>query len=112
MRGAAEFGASGDPDWVPGKDVQERSRLLAAMRRWGVESLEALHARSIDDPEWFWRAVVEDLGIDFSSPFERVRDESEGKPFPKWFIGGKINAASLCVHRHAVGPLAGKDAVI
>ncbi|WP_028266078.1 AMP-binding protein [Arthrobacter sp. MA-N2] len=112
MRGAAEFGASGDPEWVPGKDVLERSRLLAAMRRWGVESLEALHARSIDDPEWFWRAVVEDLGIDFSTPFERVRDESLGKPFPSWFVGGRVNAASLCVHRHALGPLAGKDAVI
>jgi acetyl-CoA synthetase len=112
MRGTSEFGASADPVWIPGKDVRDRSRLLAAMRCWGVASLEALHAQSIDDPEWFWRAVVEDLRIDFREPFTQVRDDSQGKPLPTWFVGGRINAASLCVHRHAAGPLASKEAVV
>jgi acetyl-CoA synthetase len=112
MRGTAEFGASRDPAWVPGQDVRDRSRLLGAMSRWAIDSLEALHARSIDDPEWFWAAVVQDLGIDFSAPFDRVRDETDGKPFPRWFVNGRVNAATLCSHRHASGHLAGKDAVV
>lgn len=112
MLGSAEFGAAGDSTWIPGPEVLERSRLLASMARWGFDSLEALHERSIDDPEWFWRAVIEDLHIDFSVPFAQVRDESQGKALPAWFTGGRINAASLCVHRHAVGALATKEAVI
>lgn len=112
MRGSAEFGVAGDAVWVPGNEVRDRSRLLAAMTDWGYDRLEALHERSIDDPEWFWRRVVQDLHIDFSTPFERVRDDSEGKPFPRWFTGGHVNAASLCAHRHAMSALAGKKAVI
>jgi acetyl-CoA synthetase len=102
--------------WVPGDEVRSRSRLLAALRAWGHTEDEAgfaeLNERAIADPEWFWRAVVDDLGIDFSTGFAQVLDESEGKPFPRWFPGGGLNVAELCVHRHARGPLAEKTAVV
>jgi acetyl-CoA synthetase len=100
------------PAWIPAEADRRRSRLLGAMRRWGYATLADLHAASVDDPEWFWRAVGADLGIDFDEPFDRVLDDSEGKPFPRWFPGGRLNAAALCAHRHAVGPHAGKLAVV
>ncbi|MEU5844860.1 acetyl-coenzyme A synthetase N-terminal domain-containing protein [Saccharopolyspora shandongensis] len=53
-----------------------------------------------------------DLDITFSAPFERVIDDSAGKPFPCWFPGGRLNVASLCAHRHATGDLAAKEAVV
>ena len=112
MRGTGLFGAGNTPAWVPGEVERKRSRLLAAMQRWGYATVEELHRASVDDPEWFWRAVVEDLGVTFTEPFERVLDDSEGKPFPRWFAGGRLNAATLCSHRHAIGPVAGKNAVV
>ncbi|MBC9226483.1 AMP-binding protein [Aeromicrobium sp. 636] len=112
MRGPGLFADPATPVWVPSAQQRERSRLLTAMQRWGHDSVESLHAASIDDPEWFWRAVVEDLRIDFSAPFSRVKDESAGVPFPRWFVGGRLNAADLCSHRHATGPLADKAAVV
>ncbi|MCP2288846.1 AMP-binding protein [Nocardia amikacinitolerans] len=104
------------PAWVPGDGARERSRLLAAMRSWGLNTDTAavteLNRRAIADPEWFWRAAVADLGVEFTTPFERVLDESEGKPFPRWFPGGRINVAQLTAHRHASGPAADRLAVI
>lgn len=103
-------------DWVPGPDVVARSRLFAALRSWGYSGDRAgfaeMNERAIADPEWFWRAVVEDLNVDFTAPFTKVLDESEGKPFPKWFPGGRINLAQLTAHRHAEGPLREKTAVV
>lgn len=102
--------------WNPGNEVRERSRLLTALKQWGFGSSDAavaeFHRRAASDPEWFWRAATEDLGVDFSTPFERVLDESAGKPFPKWFTGGRINVAELAVLRHGRGPLANKTVVI
>ncbi|MFJ5875409.1 MULTISPECIES: AMP-binding protein [unclassified Streptomyces] len=112
MGNTSPFGSPNAPVWVPGEAERERSRLLRAMRRWGHDTIENLHRASVDDPEWFWRAAVEDLGITFTKPFERVRDDSEGKPFPRWFTGGVLNAAEVCAHRHTTGPLAGKTAVV
>lgn len=112
MGAVARFGADGTPAWVPGEGERERSRLLTAMRRWGFDTLAELNAAAVKDPEWFWRAAVEDLDIAFSTDFARVLDDSAGTPFPRWFTGGRINAAQLCSHRHAAGKSAGKEAVV
>lgn len=112
MRGQGLFAGPGVGPWQPGEEQLRRSRLLAAMRRWGHETPQSLHAASIADPEWFWRAVVEDLDVDFSEPFTQVRDDSDGFPFPKWFTGGRLNVAQLCSHRHAEGPIADKNAIV
>lgn len=112
MQGPGPFGTPETPAWVPGHAVRKRSRLLAAMVQWGYTTLADLHEASVDDPEWFWRAVIEDLGIAFDEPFQRVLDDSAGKPFPRWFPGGRLNAATLCSHRHATGAMAAKTAVV
>jgi acetyl-CoA synthetase len=107
-----EPGPAREVIWVPGDDHVKRSRLLAALERWGYADLDEMHQASIDDPETFWRAVVDDLDVTFAAPFRRVLDDSDGKPFPRWFVGGHLNVAALCAHRHAAGAIAGKEAVI
>ncbi|MEJ2890309.1 AMP-binding protein [Actinomycetospora aeridis] len=103
---------STEPAWVPTAAQRERSRLLDAVARYGYDDLGDLHRSSVTDPERYWREVVDDLDIAFSEPFDRVLDESEGKPFPRWFPGGRINVASLCAGRHVDGPSGGKEAVV
>src|SRR5205807_8358823 len=71
------------------------------MRAHGTASYEELVKRSQDDIEWFWDAVVRDLGIEFSTPYERVLDASRGIEWATWFIGGEINLAHHCVDRWA-----------
>ncbi|MFT3852996.1 MAG: AMP-binding protein [Ilumatobacteraceae bacterium] len=78
----------------------------------GTDAVSGFLARSAADPEWFWRVALDDLGVQFSVPFARVRDDSVGKPFPRWFVGGRINVAELAALRHADGPRAGKVAVV
>lgn len=106
------FASPDAPIWVPGDKERDRSRLLAAMRSWGFDDLDALHRASIADPEWFWTAVTTHLNIEFRTPYQAVRTEVDGKPLPQWFIDGTLNAADLCCHRHATGALAEKSAVV
>jgi acetyl-CoA synthetase len=108
----AQTGAAPDMAWIPDDARLARSRLLAAVRRWGYADLGSMHEASIRDTESFWRAVVEDLDVSFARSFDRVLDESEGPTFPRWFPGGRLNVAALCAHRHAAGPLADKEAVV
>lgn len=102
--------------WLPSEGIKRRSRLLQAMRRWGfgddAEAVATCNRRAINDPEWFWRAALADLSVDFTVPFESVLDESDGKPFPRWFSSGQINVAELAALRHGRGPLASKTAVV
>src|SRR6266404_310967 len=86
--------------WRPTREYAERTRLARFMRSLGVGSLEELQRRSIAEPDWYWDAVVRDLGLRFSRPYTRVRDVSRGVQWPRWFEGGLMNFADNCVDRH------------
>lgn len=101
MLGRACFGNVGAAVWRPGPQHFARSRLAAAMKRWGYPSLEALHRASVDDPAWFWPAVAEDLGIPLAGTVHALCDASRGRAFPRWFAGATMNIAASCVDRHA-----------
>jgi acetyl-CoA synthetase len=44
---------------------------------------------------------VEDVGVEFSQPWDQVYDDSRGPAWTTWFIGGRLNVAHNCVHRWA-----------
>jgi len=87
--------------WRPTEDYVERANVTRFMRSHGIASYDELVKRSQDDIEWFWDAVVEDLGVEFSKAYHRVLDTSDGIPWAKWFTGGEINLAHNCVDKWA-----------
>jgi acetyl-CoA synthetase len=87
--------------WRPSSEVLERANVVRLMRRHGVDDYRGLVARSQDDPEWFWTAAVEDMGLEFSRSWQRVADLSRGPEWATWFVGGTVNIAHNCAHRWA-----------
>src|SRR5262249_55175766 len=64
-----------------------------------IGDFATLVRRSIDEPDWFWDAVVRFLGLPFETPYTQVLDTSEGIEWAKWFVGGRCNAATMCLAR-------------
>jgi len=87
--------------WRPSEDLVERANVTRFMHAHGIGSYQELVRRSRDDVEWFWDAVVKDLGIRFARPYDRVLDTSDGIPWARWFVGGTSNLALTCVDRWA-----------
>src|ERR671935_1261656 len=98
--------------WRPDEETLARANVVRLMRRHGFATYRELVARSIEEPEWFWPAVVEDLGIEFVEPWGQVVDLSRGPEWATWFVGGKLNIAWNCVHRWAASPHAAAAAAI
>jgi acetyl-CoA synthetase len=98
--------------WRPSADYVENANVTRFMRNHGIDSIDEFRRRSIEESEWFWDAVVEDLGIEFTTPYERVLDSSGGIPWSKWFIGGHVNLTHNCVDRHALGGRGDRVALI
>ena len=87
--------------WRPTADQIDTANVTRLMRSHGIERFDELVARSIAEPWWFWDAVVHDLDLEFSTPYERVFDLSNGAPWATWFVGGRTNIARQCVDRWA-----------
>jgi acetyl-CoA synthetase len=98
--------------WTPTDETLERANVVRLMRRHGISDYRELVQRSIDEPEWFWPAVIDDLGLEFFQPWKRFVDLSHGPEWATWFIGARLNVAWNCVHRWAAGPLAETEAAI
>src|SRR3989454_5094652 len=98
--------------WRPTPGYVDNANVTRLMRAHGIDSIDELRRRSVEDMEWFWDAVVKDLGIEFTTPYERVLDDSGGPAWTKWFIGGRVNLTYNCVDRHALSGRADRTALI
>ncbi len=79
--------------------------------KWHVPSIEdyrALHARSIADPNGFWRE--EGARLSWFHPFEHVLEWEP--PDAKWFGGGTTNACYNCVDRHVQAGFGEQTAIV
>jgi acetyl-CoA synthetase len=87
--------------WSPDPAEAGATNTGRFMATHGIDDFEVLVARSSTDPEWFWAAVVEFLGLPFDPPWTAVRDTSRGHPWATWFIGSGFNMSVACVDRWA-----------
>src|SRR5690348_3095520 len=90
--------------WQPTAEYVEQASVTRFMRAHGIETIAELRRRSVEDVSWYWDAVVKDLGIPFSKPYDAVLDESRGIEWARWFTGGHVNLTSACVDRWRSDP--------
>jgi acetyl-CoA synthetase len=88
-----------DAIWTPDDAVLEHSNVVRLMRKHDLSTYRELVARSVEDPEWFWPAAVEDMELELYQPWSQVVDVSRGPEWATWFLGAKLNIAWNCVHR-------------
>src|SRR2546427_1385447 len=88
------------PAWSPTTEQMHSSRLWRFMRAHQCATYPQLCERAARNPDWFWDALVKDLGIVWSAPYHAVMDVSPGLPFTRWFPGGLLNAYDSAVLRH------------
>jgi acetyl-CoA synthetase len=87
--------------WTPDERTLAHANVVRLMRKHGLDDYRELVRRSQEDPAWFWPAAIEDLGLEFSRPWERVFDDSRGPEWTTWFVDSRVSIARNCVHRWA-----------
>ncbi|WP_287417390.1 AMP-binding protein, partial [Oceanithermus sp.] len=100
------------PVWTPSEAYTRGSHLERLMRRLELPDYDALYAFSVERPDAFWKATLEQMGIEWFEPFKGYVDLSRGVMWPEWFPGGKLNLAHNATTRHATGERARQLALI
>ena len=68
-----------------------------------------LYQQSISDPEAFWGTAAEDLH--WYKKWDKVID-IDGKPVPRWFVGGEFNTCYNAIDRHVEAGRGEQTAII
>ena len=87
--------------WRPDPQRAAASHTSLFMAEHGISTFSELAHRSATDPEWFWPAVIDYIGLPFNPRWTTVRDTSRGHPWATWFQGSAINVSEACVDRWA-----------
>jgi len=77
------------------------SRLRKFLDKLEVSELAGLQDRARQDPDWFWSNAIDDIGIEWTQRPQRMCDSSAGIAWTKWWIGGRLNLATLACDRWA-----------
>lgn len=85
--------------WRPRDGAFAASPLGRMALRHGIEDFETIARRAVEDPEWFWAAVADDIGVRWLESYDEVLDLSDGIEFPHFFRGGRVNWADYAVDR-------------
>jgi len=88
--------------WQPDEKTIAKANVTAFMREHGIEDPALLVQNASTGIEWFWDSSVRATKIDWFEPYSYIVDASQGFPFTRWFIGGKLNITHNCVDRHAL----------
>ncbi|MEE9275735.1 MAG: AMP-binding protein, partial [bacterium] len=98
--------------WRPDEDLLQNSHIARFMKKMGFTDHRKFLAWSVEEHARFWEAVIEDMGLAWYKPYDRLLDMSEGFPWAKWFLGGETNIVLNCIDRHLDGPARDRTALI
>src|SRR4029079_9398499 len=104
---AAARVAAGEPPEVPGGRTRPAAggpRLGGFLRLTDQPTLDALQARAVKDPAWFWGAAADDLGIAWARRPRATMDASGGPAWTRWWDGASFDWSWA-----ATEPRAGRD---
>ena len=101
MRPQTSQRVPGDFTWTPSPEQLDAANVARLADTLGCGSYTELHRVSIEEPDLFWRAVVDDLALPLARGWEEVVDTSRGIEWATWFLGARLNVAEACVHRWA-----------
>ncbi len=87
--------------WTPTAEQAGASRLRHFIDSLGAGDLDGVARLAHDDPQRFWAAMADDIGIEWTRRFDTAMDTSEGLPWTHFWRGGKLNLARNAVTRWA-----------
>jgi acetyl-CoA synthetase len=92
-------GPVGNVVWIPSEVDIEHSNIEKFRQMTGEASLASLTERAKSDPDWFWRHVCMDLGIDFKSPPTRYYQPTADASRPNWCMDAQMNIVTSCLDK-------------
>ena len=85
--------------WIPDNKTISSIRLHKWIQELGLKDYDQFYAKSIQEPDWYWREAEKELGFSWKTPYKTVLDISNGIQFPDWYVGGTCNVVDSCLEK-------------
>lgn len=86
-----------DDVWHPTPEFLAGSNLAALIGRMRLPDYDAFLRASVEQPDRYWDETLRHMGIAFDPPARAFMDDSQGKPWARFFPGAGFNVAEACL---------------
>jgi len=98
--------------WRASPEVIAQSRIKHLIDALGCADYDDLVRRADADPAWFWDQTIRFMDFRFAEPYDPVLDLGQGQAWPRWCVGGRMNAVESLLDRHRGTPVYDRPAVV
>jgi len=98
--------------WQPGPAELAESGVARLVRALGVADYDELLAVSVAEPARYWDVATRFCDIAWTQPPRGHVDLSQGREFPRWFPGARLNWVDTVLAWSRRPATAGRDAVV
>lgn len=88
--------------WRPSQQTIDNANVTRFIKKHQLATVDDLLKKSVEDVEWFWKNSVEEVGIQWFQPYEKLLSLEHGFSAAEWFLNGQINIVTNCLDRHAL----------
>jgi acetyl-CoA synthetase len=90
------------PVWFPNEKEMKHTRMFQWIQSLGFDQYDEFYEKSIKDVDWFWTEAEKAMNIEWQTRYDKTLDMSDGIKWPKWYVGGKLNAFYNSVEKWAI----------
>ena len=87
---------SPQPAWFPSEAYLEKTNIFQAMKELKINDYKSFHRWSVEHFQEFWAYTIKKLSIQFTVPYQKICDLSDGVEQPHWLTKAKFNIVDSC----------------
>ena len=85
--------------WKPDPATFAAAPLGRMAARYDLHDVESVYRKAAEDPNWYWQAAEQDIGLRWMQPYDEIVDMSGGVEFPRYYAGGRLNWSDYAVDK-------------
>jgi acetyl-CoA synthetase len=87
-------------EWSPEPEQVNNANITQFIKKHGLLDHEELYSRSLQEPNWFYDAIISEFDIHWSAPFTSLFDNTKGDAWTSWFLNAKTNIVENVIEKH------------
>lgn len=99
-------------EWFPTEEQIQNANMTHFIEKHQLKDSDELYERSLQDPTWFYEAILSEFDFRWNTPYDQLFDSSKGDAWTSWFNQARTNIVENTIDKHIAEGNGNKEAFV
>jgi acetyl-CoA synthetase len=99
-------------EWFPTEEQIQNANMTHFIEKHQLKDSDELYERSLQDPMWFYEAILSEFDFRWNTPYDQLFDSSKGDAWTSWFNQARTNIVENTIDKHIAEGNGNKEAFV